>query len=139
MDTIEMLIVCLLIVFGMIALLLILHGCGVAVMRLWNQRTGRRELHVVRRGEMTTIMVKLYDRWDDEIYIRVPVGKPILVVTDEGAGGGMITRYRPDTDEECRSFEMIEDKEGDYVAYEDYEDELADLKAENERLKREAV
>jgi hypothetical protein len=42
----------------------------------------------------------------------------------------MITRYRPDTDEECRSFEMIEDKEGDYVAYEDYEDELADLKAE---------
>ena len=51
----------------------------------------------------------------------------------------MITRYRPDTDEECRSFEMIEDKAGDYVAYEDYEDELADLKAENERLKREAV
>ena len=51
----------------------------------------------------------------------------------------MITRYRPDTDEECRSFEMIEDKEGDYVAYEDYEDELADLKAENERLKSEAV
>ena len=26
------------------------HGLGVAVMRLWNQRTGRRELHVVRRA-----------------------------------------------------------------------------------------
>jgi hypothetical protein len=25
---------------------------------------------------MTTIMVKLYDKWDDEFYIRVPVGKP---------------------------------------------------------------
>jgi hypothetical protein len=79
----------------------------------------------------------------------------------------MITRYRPDTDEECRSFEMIEDKEGDYVAYEDYEDleeenrylragcqddthqcpivgtnnslieRIAELEAENERLKRE--
>ena len=42
----------------------------------------------------------------------------------------MITRYRPDTDEECRSFEMIEDKEGDYVAYEDYEDELAEARKE---------
>jgi hypothetical protein len=81
----------------------------------------------------------------------------------------MITRYRPDTDEECRSFEMIEDKEGDYVAYEDYEEleeenrylragcqddthqcpivgtnnslieRIAELEAENERLKREAV
>ena len=27
------------------------HGVGVAVMRLWNQRTGRRELHVVRRAQ----------------------------------------------------------------------------------------
>lgn len=25
---------------------------------------------------MTTIMVKLYDKYDDEIFIRVPVGKP---------------------------------------------------------------
>ena len=25
------------------------HGVGVCIMRLWNQRTGRRELHVVRR------------------------------------------------------------------------------------------
>lgn len=25
---------------------------------------------------MTTIMVKLWDRYDAEIYIRVPVGKP---------------------------------------------------------------
>lgn len=25
---------------------------------------------------METIMVKLYDKWDDEVYIRVPVGKP---------------------------------------------------------------
>lgn len=25
---------------------------------------------------METIMVKLYDKWDDEIFIRVPVGKP---------------------------------------------------------------
>ena len=43
----------------------------------------------------------------------------------------MITRYRPDTDEECRSFEMIEDKEGDYVAYEDYEE----LEEENRYLR----
>ena len=48
----------------------------------------------------------------------------------------MITRYRPDTDEECRSFEMIEDKEGDYVAYEDYEDELAEKDKEIEGLKK---
>lgn len=26
------------------------HVLGVGIMRLWNQRTGRRELHVVRRG-----------------------------------------------------------------------------------------
>ena len=26
------------------------HGLGVAVMRLWNQRTWERELHVVRRA-----------------------------------------------------------------------------------------
>jgi len=25
------------------------HGVGVAVMRLWNQRTGRREIQLVRR------------------------------------------------------------------------------------------
>jgi len=32
----------------------------------------------------------------------------------------MITRYRPDVDEMERSAPMHEDKEGDYVAYEDY-------------------
>lgn len=26
------------------------HGIGVGIMRLWNQRTGKRELHIVRRG-----------------------------------------------------------------------------------------
>ena len=25
---------------------------------------------------MESIMVKLWDKWDDEIYIRVPCGKP---------------------------------------------------------------
>ena len=25
------------------------HGLGVCIMRLWNQRTGRREYHLVRR------------------------------------------------------------------------------------------
>lgn len=25
------------------------HGIGVGIMRLWNQRTGRRELQIVRR------------------------------------------------------------------------------------------
>ena len=48
MDTIEMLIVCLLVAFGMIALLLILHGCGVAIMWIRNQRTGKKRLYVVR-------------------------------------------------------------------------------------------
>lgn len=47
----------------------------------------------------------------------------------------MITRYRPDVDEMERSAPMHEDKEGDYVAYEDYVDEVNALKAENERLK----
>lgn len=27
------------------------HGIGVGIMRLWNQRTGRRELHVIRRAQ----------------------------------------------------------------------------------------
>lgn len=31
-------------------------------------------------------------------------------------------RYRPDSDEEERSFEMIPDDGGDYVAHEDYEE-----------------
>lgn len=53
----------------------------------------------------------------------------------EKEGGEMITRYRPDVDEEERSAPMHEDKEGDYVAYEEYEDEVNALKAENERLK----
>lgn len=26
------------------------HGIGVCIMRLWNQRTGRRELQIVRRA-----------------------------------------------------------------------------------------
>lgn len=26
------------------------HGVGVCIMRLWNQRTGRREFQIVRRG-----------------------------------------------------------------------------------------
>ena len=34
----------------------------------------------------------------------------------------MVQRYRPDSDEEGRSFEMIPDDGGDYVAYEDYEE-----------------
>ena len=25
------------------------HGLGICIMRLWNQRTGKRELHLVRR------------------------------------------------------------------------------------------
>lgn len=50
-----------------------------------------------------------------------------------------ITRYRPDSDEQDRTAMMWEDKEGDYVAYEDYEDEVNALKAEIERLKGEAV
>lgn len=40
----------------------------------------------------------------------------------------MVQRYRPDSDEEGRSFEMIPDDGGDYVAYEDYEE----LEAEND-------
>lgn len=48
-----------------------------------------------------------------------------------------ITRYRPDVDEEERVAPMHEDKEGDYVAFEDYEDEVNALKAEIERLKGE--
>lgn len=51
----------------------------------------------------------------------------------------MITRYRPDVDEEERVAPMHEDKDGDYVAFEDYEDEVNALKAEIERLKGEAV
>ena len=42
----------------------------------------------------------------------------------------MIQRYRPDSDEQERSFEMIPDEGGDYVAYEDYEEleaEVAEL------------
>ena len=27
------------------------HGVGAAVMRLWNQRTGRREIQIVRRAQ----------------------------------------------------------------------------------------
>ena len=27
------------------------HGVGVCIMRLWNQRTGRRELKIVRRAQ----------------------------------------------------------------------------------------
>jgi len=49
----------------------------------------------------------------------------------------MVQRYRPDSDEQERSFEwsrladkMIPDEGGDYVAYEDYEE----LEAENKRL-----
>jgi hypothetical protein len=42
----------------------------------------------------------------------------------------MVQRYRPDSDEEGRSFEMIPDDGGDYVAYEDYEE----LEAEVGRL-----
>ena len=43
----------------------------------------------------------------------------------------MVQRYRPDSDEQERSFEMIQDDGGDYVAYEDYEE----LEAENRRLR----
>ena len=46
-----------------------------------------------------------------------------------GKGGvNMVQRYRPDSDEQERSFEMIPDDGGDYVAHGDYEeleDELA--------------
>ena len=42
----------------------------------------------------------------------------------------MVQRYRPDSDEQGRSFEMIPDDGGDYVAYEDYEE----LEAEVGRL-----
>jgi hypothetical protein len=48
----------------------------------------------------------------------------------------MITRYRPDVDEMERSAPMHEDKEGDYVAFEDYETEVADLKMEISYLER---
>lgn len=48
-----------------------------------------------------------------------------------------ITRYRPDSDEQDRTAMMWEDKEGDYVAYEDYEDEVNALKSEIARLKAE--
>lgn len=41
-----MMIVVSLVVLGVCAF----HGIGVCIMRLWNQRTGRRELHVIRRG-----------------------------------------------------------------------------------------
>ena len=27
------------------------HGVGVCLMRLWNQRTGRREIQIVRRAQ----------------------------------------------------------------------------------------
>ena len=46
----------------------------------------------------------------------------------------MIQRYRPDSDEQGRSFDMTPDEGGDYVAYEDYEE----LEEENKRL-REAL
>jgi hypothetical protein len=40
-------------------------------------------------------------------------------------------RYRPDTDEQGRSFEMIPDTEGDYAAYEDVQDVIKELEALN--------
>ena len=43
----------------------------------------------------------------------------------------MVQRYRPDSDEQERSFEMIPDDGGDYVAHGDYEE----LEAENRRLR----
>ena len=42
----------------------------------------------------------------------------------------MVQRYRPDSDEQERSFEMIPDEGGDYVAHGGYEE----LEAENRRL-----
>ncbi|MCK9519524.1 MAG: hypothetical protein M0R74_10955 [Dehalococcoidia bacterium] len=46
----------------------------------------------------------------------------------------MVQRYRPDSDEQGRSFEMIPDDGGDYVAYEDYDDLL--LEKERRRYER---
>ncbi len=45
----------------------------------------------------------------------------------------MIQRYRPDSDEQERSFEMIPDEGGDYVAYEDYEELEAERDADRRR------
>ena len=50
----------------------------------------------------------------------------------------MVQRYRPDSDEQERSFEMIPDDGGDYVAYEDYkelEDERDELRDDLSRDK----
>ena len=43
----------------------------------------------------------------------------------------MIQRYRPDSDEQGRSFDMTPDEGGDYVAYEDYKE----LEEENRYLR----
>jgi len=42
---------CMIVVAVFVLGVCLFHGVGVAVMRLWNQRTGRRELHVVRRAQ----------------------------------------------------------------------------------------
>ena len=49
----------------------------------------------------------------------------------------MVQRYRPDSDEQGRSFEMIPDDGGDYVAYEDYEELEAERDADREALRME--
>ena len=57
----------------------------------------------------------------------------------DAGGANMVQRYRPDSDEQERSFEMIPDDGGDYVAHGDYEEleaEVAKLTAERDADRR---
>ena len=48
-DIMEQIAVSMILVSVFVLGVCLFHGVGVAIMRLWNQRTGKRELHVVRR------------------------------------------------------------------------------------------
>lgn len=45
----ETLAVSLIIISVLVLAVCIMHGCGVVIMKLWNQRTGRKEYRIVQR------------------------------------------------------------------------------------------